>query len=133
MNDEQKTEGRSTVFDQFALADLPGVDLVFSSRLMKVLRLLRKNGPTTEGLLASGVREKIFLHEWTLLMAKLIELGYVTSEPTGRGLTKLISLTPNGEALLHEKIDPKPKLPEPEPCRGLSEAVCKEFNIPYTE
>ena len=94
------------LFDQFLLADVLGGDYITSARAMKVLRKLR-NGPVTEGLLANKCNERVFLREWALLINKIIEAGYIKSELSGRGLTKLISLTDNGEQFLEFKLGPK--------------------------
>src|SRR5580704_6516237 len=100
--------------DQFALSEVLGGDYITSSRAMKVLRQLRKKGAITEGKLASSVNEKVFLHEWSLLITKLLELNYVKSDMTGRGLTKLISLTENGELFLEDRFGPKEPKAQPE-------------------
>jgi hypothetical protein len=94
------------LLDQFALADVLGGDYITSARAMKVLRKLR-NGPITEGLLANKCGERVFLHEWTILINKLIEAGYIKSELAGHGVAKRISLTENGAQFLDFKLGPK--------------------------
>ena len=109
-NKARSADKGDLVFDQFALADVLGNDYVTSARAMRVMRVLWKKA-ITEGVLASKCNERPFLHEWTLLINKLVELGYNNSDFSGHGTTKIISLTENGERFLEYKLGPK----EPEP------------------
>lgn len=99
---------KELIFDQMALLDA-GVDVVTSSRMMKVLRSLRKYGPLTEGILANRCNERAFLHDWKLLIAKLLEMNYIASELSGQGTAQRISLTEQGEEFLMDRLGPEPE------------------------
>ena len=117
MNEQPKprsAEKGDRIFDQFCLTDEFGGSFIDSARAMRVMRWLRKK-PTTEGVLANACGERPFLHEWTLLINRLVEVGYIKSEFSGHGTTKLISLTENGEKVLEHHLGPKePEQVEPE-------------------
>jgi hypothetical protein len=101
-----KAINANPVYDQFALSDQVGI--ITSSRMMKVLRHLRTHGPLTEGILANKCGEKIFLKDWSDLVRLLTDdFGYISSELSGRGLTKLFSLTEKAEAFLEDRLGPK--------------------------
>ncbi|SPF31608.1 hypothetical protein SBA1_100064 [Candidatus Sulfotelmatobacter kueseliae] len=100
----------SPVYDQFAA--ITG-DLTTDARMMRVMRVLRKE-PLTEGALACWVGSRVFLPDWAPMIAKLVELGYVRTEPAKKGLSRVIHLEEKGEQFLHDRLDPKPPQPVPD-------------------
>jgi hypothetical protein len=130
MNEQPKavTKGHP-IFDQFCLGDMPGMngDFITSNRMMRVMRYLRKNGSTTEGILANTSGEKPFLPDWKALINKLVEFEFITVEPTGRGAGRKMTLTENGEQFLVLKIDP------PKPEEKVGPKAGEEFEKNYLE
>ena len=94
------------IYDQFALMEQVGV--VNSSRMMTILRSLRKHGPIGEGKLAAMCSERMFLPEWPQFINRLLDFGFIKVSPTGHAASKDISLTPLGEEFLANRLDPKP-------------------------
>jgi hypothetical protein len=111
-------------FDQFKLMDALGTreSLQDSSRAMRILRCLRKFGPSiNDGKLAAYVTEKTYDPTYQGLLKKLIEFGFTTNELTGRGIFRQTTVTENGLAFLLDKIGPEP---EPVPvAETVTEAV----------
>jgi hypothetical protein len=97
---------KGPVFDQFVLAEQVGI--VNSSRMMKILRHVRKSdGPIGEGTLAAKCCERLFLPEWPIFINQLLQWGYIEVKPTGRGIYRNVSLTVLGEEFLEHTIGPK--------------------------
>jgi hypothetical protein len=113
-----ESQYNNPVYDQVALMEQVGV--VNSTRMMKILRNLRKNGgPLGEGKLASQCGERMFYPEWKFFMETLLKWGWVKTEATGRmigdQIPQQVSLTPLGEEFMASRLDPKPKSADPQP------------------
>ena len=118
MNEQPKAVSKTKgdrIFDQFSFGDLPGMngDFITSSRMMQVMRYLRKHGPTTEGILANNTGEKPYLPDWKALINKLVEFEFITVDLTGRGIGRKMTLTDNGEQFMVLKLDPSPVVVDP--------------------
>jgi hypothetical protein len=110
------------LYDQFALGDKVGY--INSSRMMRILRYLRKHSPQGEGKLAKAVDEKMFHPDWPELINTLLQWGWIKGDPTGHGRALEISLTAKGEEFLHERLDPRPAPVEAE---KSGEAFAKSY------
>lgn len=98
------------IFDQTRLMEQVGI--INSSRIMKIMRNLRKLGPIGEGMLAGRIGERVCYPEWQQFIALLVQWGWVKASLIGHGNSKEISLTALGEQFLADRLDPKPK-PQP--------------------
>lgn len=104
----------SRIFDQFLLMEQLGT--INSAMAIGIFRnLLNWGGTAKEGDLAARVGSRLFRPEWKPLIEKLHEMGYVTFQGTGHGMSRTVSLTENAREFLAEKeIKAEPE-PTPEP------------------
>jgi hypothetical protein len=108
---EQLSSNADTRMDQFKLMDAFGTrdSLNDSARAMRILRALRKFGPTiTDGILAAKVTEKAYDPTYQVLLKWLIGVGFTTNELSGKGLFRKTTITETGLAFLLDKIGPEP-------------------------
>jgi len=93
---------KSRVYDQWALAELFGGNIPYSSMGVSVLRVLLNSGTTGEGTLAAKVGSRTFRPDWRPVIEKLHEEGYVLLQSSGVGVARKASLTPKGLEFLEE-------------------------------
>ena len=100
-------------------------DVINSRRYVRLLRNLRKSQPIGEGILAAKCGERMFLPEWSVMVTRLVEWGFITLTPV-KDVAKAVtvSLTDKGEQWCKHKLDPKP---QPEPDTKPGEAFAKEY------
>jgi hypothetical protein len=94
------------IFDQTAL--LNQVDVITSTRMMKVLRTLRKHGPIGEGELAMKVGERMYYPEWKHYITLLLQWEWIKEESRCHGHARKLSLDKQGEEFLAARLDPRP-------------------------
>jgi hypothetical protein len=91
---------KPALYDQFVFEG----DVIASSRMVKILRIVRKEPDIREGELACRIGLRSFLPEWKPLISRLVELKYIKDGITGHGNTHCFRLTEDGEAFLLYKI-----------------------------
>jgi hypothetical protein len=117
---QQEKEFPEDPDDQFKLAEelstnpfsFPNV--IDSRRFVRLLRIVRKHAPITEGKLANLCEESSCMPRWQTMIQRLCSspFEFIKLTPTGHGRAVHVSLTERGEEWCKLKIDPKPVQPK---------------------